>query len=288
MNFDEILTNLNIPRAPEGHHHARPGWIQIDCPFCGKDSHKYHTGYSIEGRYLNCWQCGYHSIIDVVMAHTGLPYWKVKKLVKDLAPVRIPKEKIKGRLQIPKGVAGLMPAHCHYLRYRKFADINKLLRLWKIGGIGIASVLSWRIFIPIHSNGQVVSWTTRAISDNVLRYKSAGLKQEAIHHKELLYGEDFVRHGIIIVEGPLDVWRIGPGAVSTFGLGYTQAQLLRMSKYPVRAVCFDNEPEAQKRANSLCNELAVLPGDTCNVTLEGKDPGSASKKEINQLRRAFL
>lgn len=290
MTFDEILTELNIPKAPEGHHHSRPGWIQIDCPFCGKDSHKWHLGYSEEGKFLNCWQCGYHSLSSVLIEATGRSYREIKKLLGDLEAFRPKKIKVKGRLQMPKGVEGLHPAHRKYLWSRGYNNegIYQLIKLWGIQAIGIASHLSWRIFIPIYYQGRMVSWTTRSISNKVTRYISASLEQESMPHKELLYGEDYVRHGIIIHEGPTDTWSTGPGAVSTFGIGYTKAQLNRMAKYPTRAVCFDNEPEAQKRANSLCDDLSVFPGETYNVQLDSKDPASASKKEIKKLRRQFL
>ena len=37
----------------------------------------------------------------------------------------------------------------------------------KIFGIGIAPRLQWRIWIPIHYHGEIVSWTTRSLSDNI-------------------------------------------------------------------------------------------------------------------------
>jgi DNA primase len=135
-----------------------------------------------------------------------------------------------------------------------------------------------------------VSWTTRSISysDRVTRYVSAALDEEKIFHKELLYGEDFARHAVIVNEGILDAWRIGPGAVATFGSGYSQEQLERIAKYPTRAICFDNEPEAQKRARKLSNDLSALPGETYNVLLDKKDAADESKENIKRLRQEIL
>jgi hypothetical protein len=43
--------------------------------------------------------------------------------------------------------------------------------------------------------------------------------------KETLYNLDNAKDGTaIVVEGPIDVWRIGDGAVATFGVIYTQKQ----------------------------------------------------------------
>lgn len=289
MKFKDILIELNIPYKAEGHHHCRPGWIQIDCPYCGRDSHRWHMGYSIENNYLNCWRCGHHPLVNTLINITRLTYPQIKKLLSGLEPTFIKREKLTGQLIIPKGVGKLRHAHQRYLERRGF-DWRMLQQLWNIQGIGISSRLSWRIFIPIIYHSKTVSWTTRSISNNknVTRYISASEQQESMPHHELLYGADFARHAIIIQEGLTDVWKVGPGAVCTFSTNYTQAQVNRMIKYPVRAVCFDNEIEAQKRAERLCDDLSVFPGDTYNVVLSRKDAAVSSMKEIRRLRKEIL
>lgn len=286
MKFINILLQLNIPYKTEGHHHCRPGWVQIDCPFCGKDSHKWHLGYSLEEHYLNCWRCGSHPLIGTLMELTGYSYIMCKRILKDVEkPTRIKKERPKGKLVIPKGVMEMTGVHRRYLRERGF-NPSEIEKLWKVQGIYIASRLSWRLFIPIFYHGKIVSWTTRSISNRgkVTRYISAGIKEESMFHKFLLYGEDFVQQSIIITEGPLDAWKIGPGAAATLGIGYTLEQLIRIARYSKRAICFDNSNPAQKRAQNLCNDLSVFPGKTYNVTLDSKDPGEATAKEIEKLR----
>jgi len=289
MNFKEILSEYNIPMGPTGHYHVREGWINFDCPFCSRDSEGWYMGYSIEGNFVNCWRCGSHRLINTVIELTKLSYREVEKLLDNLESQHFEKKKPLGKLIIPIGTQRLHSAHKKYLHNREF-KWREIERIWKIWGITITSKLSWRIWIPIYYHGEIVSWTTRSISSNpkVARYVSAGLDEEAIPHKELLYGEDFARHAIIVNEGPINAWRIGPGAVSTFGSGYSQEQLLRMAKYPVRAICFDNEPEAQKRARRLVNDLSVFPGDTYNVVLDKKDAADESRENIERLRREVL
>lgn len=289
MTFKEILSEYNIPVGPAGHYHVREGWIQIDCPYCSPNSQGWYLGYSIEGNFVNCWRCGSHRLVNTVMELTKLSYGEVAKLLDDLESQPFEKKKPMGKLVLPKGITTLKMAHIKYLESRNF-DCLQLVNLWKIRGIGIAGRLSWRIWIPIYYHGEVVSWTTRSISSrpNITRYVSAALDEEMIFHKNLLYGEDFARHAIIVNEGPFNAWRIGPGAVATFGSGYSQEQLLRMAKYPIRAICFDNEPEAQKRARKLVNDLSVFPGETYNVTLDKKDAAEESRKNIKRLRREIL
>jgi DNA primase len=160
--------------------------------------------------------------------------------------------------------------------------------MWGLQGIGLAARYAWRLFIPVFQYGQIVTWTTRTISDiPKIRYVSADRGDEAISRTRVLLGEDYCRHAIIICEGPFDVFRIGPGAVATLGVSYSRAQVARMSKYPVRIVCFDNDTAGQERAQRLCSDLAPFPGKTVRITLDAKDAASANEREVSMIR-SFL
>lgn len=194
-----------------------------------------------------------------------------------------------GTLKIPQGVGPLLPQHRSYLQQRGFNPGN-LEKMWKIGGIGLASRLAWRIFIPVTLDGEVVSWTTRAITDDIdVPYINAKKDEEKYPLKALLLGEELVRHTILVVEGPLDVFAIGPGTCCTFGVQYTQEQMCRIARYPRRVIAFDNEPLAQRQARKLVKELSAWPGETYNIILDsGKDASRASKEDVHELRRRFL
>lgn len=286
MNFEDLLSSYGVPYQTEGKH-CRDGWLQLDCPFCAPMGPLY-LGYNKQGGYFNCWRCGPLSVIGTLTALTKERHSELKRLIGGLERVRSPKIKITGTLKLPKGRKPLRSVHKQYLRSRRY-NPEEIVRLWRIEGIGLASKLSWRLFIPIIYHGDVVSWTTRACRDDVdARYISASLTDEALPHKQLLYGEDYVRHTIIVHEGPLDVWRTGPGAVCTCGTGYSQAQVRRIARYARRVICFDNEPKAQQRAKLLCDMLDPFPGETFNVTLEGKDASASTDLEIDRLRATFL
>lgn len=290
MKFTEVLDQLHIEYITEGHRHVRPGWVGLDCPFCGKDTRKWHLGYSIENHYTKCWRCGFHSAIDVLIEYTEYSFTECKKLLSEIEVTRTPrKEKPKGKLILPKGIGKLQLSHRRYLRRRGF-NVTELQQLWKISGIGIASKLGWRIFIPIIYRGRVVSWTTRSISKdkNILRYVSASPTEESIPHKDLLYGQDYARDTILINEGPTDVWKIGPGAVATLGVNYSKEQLQKMILFKKRIVCFDSDKLAQIRANKLCDDLSAFPGETINLQLDAADAASAGNKEIRLIRKEFL
>jgi len=288
MNFSDILSECSIETAPESNEHSRPGWIQFDCPFCEKDTSQFHMGYSIEGNYVNCYRCGYHTLVSTLMEMTNKSYLECKRVLKGIETIPPKDKRVKGKLIIPDGTGALKQIHKKYLRSRNF-DAKLIQRIWGVRGIGLHPTLSWRLFIPIHYQGEIVSWTTRSISpNNPKRYLTAPKECEAIPAKTLLYGEDHAGQTIIICEGPLDAWRIGEGAVATMGMDYSQAQLEKIVKYKKRIVCFDDEPEAQKRANRLCNDIVSFPGKTFNATLDGKDAAESSDKAIWQLRKELL
>lgn len=284
----EILADLNVSfRLAGEHRHASSRFAQIDCPFCG-ESDGYHLGWHLSGRFANCWRCGPHSPVTVLRELTNKPLEWCKKRLAGLGTYARTEERPNGKLILPGGLGPMKETHKRYLMGRGL-DPETCERVWGFQGIGLAAKLSWRIFIPIQHHGRTVSWTTRAVGPNAQRYISASHEQESLSHKRILFGSDLARHSIVICEGPLDAVRIGPGAVATCGIGFSQGQVLEASKRLQRVICFDAEPAAQKRAKDLMDCLSVFDGRTVNVVLDtGKDPGDASEKEIRQLRRRFL
>lgn len=286
----DILESHRVPIAPHSHHHTRPGWLNIDCPFCGLDSGRYHLGYSEHGRYFNCWRCGAKPLVSTLAALLRCPPAQASQILGALpaqttqAPMRCG-----GAFRPPAKVGPLAKIHSKYLRARGL-NVEEVAKLWHLAGIGLCGHLSWRIFLPIERFGKPFSWTTRAVSaDTKQRYISASAQEESWPAKEWLYGYDFVRNAIIVHEGPFDAIATGPGAVATFGLSYTSAQISMIAEIPTRVICFDSSPDALTRARNLADELSVFPGTTCVVTLDtGKDAGDASKKELAQLRAKFL
>ena len=290
MGLIDILERLQIQHRGSGHRHGRQGWVQVDCPRCGRDSGKFHCGINLQNGAANCWQCGPHKLFGLLVDASGKTRADVARLLDGFQ--RTPRHqqdddnKPPGKLVLPGGRVDLLDSlqHCDYLSGRGF-DPAALVTLWQLEAIKLSgSGLNWRVFIPFVSGGQVVSWTTRSIGNHPQRYISASAAQEAVPHRHLLYGEDYARHAVVVVEGPADVWAVGPGAVATCGLSYTPQQLFRLSEYPVRVICFDSSPAAQARAGALANDLAVFPGETHVVQLDAEDAGAAEEDEIQALR----
>lgn len=287
MTFKEILELYRVPFAEGGNHkNVRSGFIGVECFQCSSGEGKYHAGYSVSGNYVFCWKCGKLPLIKVLMELTGQTYATIKDLIGDLRREQIPQfDKPKGILKLPTGLSPLSKIHKDYLRSRGFTNISELESLWKLQGIGLHSRLPWRIFIPVQQRFKTVTYTTRSLVDEGIRYVNAKPEDEAVPIKSTLFGADYVGHAAILVEGCFDVMKIGPGAVCGFGMSLSAEQFRQFSRYPVRIICLDNESDAQKRAEKLGNELSGLPGKTFNVTLNSKDAGEASEKDLEDLRR---
>lgn len=295
MNFVDLFEEHGVEFKQHGeHHHSTKNWLSIDCPQCSPNSHRFRAAFHLSQGSFNCWSCGKSNPVIMLADLLRVPRPKAYDLLRRVLPAYADDTREtqdhNGIYTPPAGVLGLLEQHVTYLRSRGF-DPEEIVKIWGVSGLGIHSKLPWRLFIPIHDKvGKPVSWTTRSLSDKAeSRYISAQPQEEKIQHKSILYGHHLIRNSMMICEGPLDVWAIGPGAAATFGVSYSESQLALMTSVPVRVVCFDSEPLAQRRAEKLCRCLASFPGQTENIILEtGKDPASADKAEIQQLRQAFL
>lgn len=288
----DLLNQYRVPNAGPPHRHIRAGWWGVPCPFCeGPGGTKYRLGFELSTGRVNCWVCGLQYGPKVFEALFRIPEKQATALWFSVSKRELTRQppKLQHSLKNPDGLRELSPAHRKYLERRNF-DVDLVTKIWEIKAISMASRLQWRIFIPIFDQyHRQVSWTTRAIGkDAEIRYISASPEEEAVNHKEVLYGSHLAHHVIFINEGPLDAWAWGPGGTATLGLNYSEAQFNQMIKFPVRVVCFDNTPDAQRRADKLCIKLASYPGDTENCIIEsGKDAAEADKSEILEVREAF-
>lgn len=291
MDIEDVLKEHNVPYKRHGeHHHASAGWLQIDCPYCSPNTNSFRMGINAKSKAVNCYICGRQSLIQTLIDILVVPFFESRRIANSLFLNKEYRDhssnKERGTLKLPKGRTELLPAHRKYLKKRKF-DPDKLIELWGLQGIGIAAKFGWSIFIPFEFKGNVVSFSTRKITDEVkARYISAKPEEESVALKDLLYGEDHCQHTCIVHEGPTDVWATGPGAVAICGLTVSPTQLNKLTTYPVRVICFDSEVQAQRRARALRKALGESSGTTIIIELKtGNDAASASKKEIKELRK---
>lgn len=291
MDIRSTLAQLEIPFSEGGAHaNVRSGFIGTECPLCtpGKSGGR-KLGINPTTLFASCWTCGPQRIGTVLAELSGRPLSHVLSLLPGrLDPRARPAEKPTGRYAPPFPVSPLDAAHRRYLTSRGI-DPDMAADVWGVGGIGAdGGDYRWRLFLPVQHNGRPASWTTRAVGNHPRRYWAANPDQEAKPLKSMLYGEQHCRHGIVVVEGPLDAIVGGPGFAATFGTSYTPAQVARIARFPVRCICYDNEVAAQRTARKLAAQLEVFPGRTVVARVSGPDPATSPPEELCELRERFL
>lgn len=287
-DLPSLLRTLNVPHRLPGEHRHASKLIAVDCPWCSvPGAGLYHLGLS-PGGWAVCWRCGSHRTGDALARLAGIPVAEALRRLESVSGgpeyPRIASER-SGRVKLPSGLRPLYGPFSRYISSRGFLA-DKIGKLWGVKATGTAGRLAWRLWLPIVLRGEVVSWTTRTIGRSEPRYVNAPATSEAVDARTLLYGEDLViGRSVVVVEGPIDAWALGPGAVATMGVGWTRAQLLRIARYPTRHVCFDADPAGRRRAEKLVRELAAFPGATSIIRLEtGKDAAEASEVELSEIR----
>jgi len=307
FNIDVItvFNTYDVPFVTEGDKHSRPGWVQVHCPFC-EGSQGYHLGYNTVKAYFHCWRCGWHPVLEAlalllhVTEHEANEVANKHRIDTLVAPSShfSPLEALKtpedlSEYLLPLSICPkLSNGHKHYLRERGF-DPLELEKLYGLQSVGHLGPYKFRIFVPIIYEGRMVSYQTRAVLRTApLKYKACAKKDEVIHHKHILYNADTaIGDTVIVVEGVTDVWKLGAGAVATFGTAWTtqQATLLGM-RWKRRIILFDSEPAAQERAEALANTLSQFGGETEIATLNktGIDPGGLSYEEAKKIKRNLL
>lgn len=93
---------------------------------------------------------------------------------------------------------------------------------------------------------------------------------------------------MVIVEGPTDVWRLGPGAVATLGVDWTVEQALQLKDYSRRYIMFDPDSPGQRRAQGLADWLGMFDGETELIEEMSSDPGGLPQAEADQIMKELI
>ena len=305
MGIEKLLQDYGIPYVTESeHHHSTHGWINIHCPFC-HGSKNFHLGISLyQPTVSHCWRCGWHSTTSVLSRILNISVGKAKNLIQEYAgPTGTIRKKAKEPrvsilpIKFPQPYfEHLNEAGKKYLERRGF-DPEKLEKKWELkqtGPISFLGKISYgnRIIIPIYWGGQLVSFQTRDITErSSKRYLACPMKREVIHHKHIVYGkeEKWSKYpALIVVEGVVDVWKLGTSAVATFGTSFTMKQVLALAKIHDRFfIVYDNEPQAQQQARKLAVKLKAL-GKKVFIETVDTDPGDMKIEDARHFVKTLL
>ena len=297
MSFAEFdvrayLQFLNVQFWESGNPNVGHGWIGTRCLYCHDDHN--HLGINLTYKNFSCWKCGVTgSLLTLMQDLENVGYGSALSRIDEfqsLVPIE-PEARTRktspGEDLLPPDCVGKLTGNQNaYLTGRRF-DPDALVATWGLLGGPITGPWRYRIIIPVHLRGQVVTWIGLDTSGTQkAKYKAAPVELSYVPVGELVYGSDHVTDVAVVVEGPADVWRMGPGTVAMLGMGVTINKLnpLLFLKAEHYYIMFDAEPLAQQRAKLLAANLALLGHDAEILELESGDPADLSNQEVISLR----
>ena len=290
LDIRAFCHDYNISLIEEGHHHCHQGWIQIHCPCCTNGTHGWHLGFSLTRGSFNCWRCGSHRVWEVLcklLRDENTARIALGKYRTDSPRIARKQEPKKKTLWTPPDIGPLKRAHYKYLWKRNF-DAMGLEETWELKGTKyLSEEWNWRICFPIRDRTErIIAYGGRVINDETKpKYKLSDKENILIDPSEMLYGIHLARDAAVIVEGPTDVWRMGPGAVATLGIDWKPEQAVILKDFSRRYVMYDPEPQAQKRAEELAEWLGMYSGITEIITGLDTDPGKLPQSEADDIMR---
>lgn len=308
FNVESFIKEYNVKTASMEDKHYRRGWINIKCPFCS-GGEGFHLGYSTTSHFWICYRCGWKSGVKVVSGLLGISFDEADKVYKkfggsavvgdfeynqegyEYAVSEVWKDR---KLTIPFSDS-LGNRSLFYLRSRGMEGLrNNIEYFWGAVETKNYGPDKFRLIAPIRYKGKTVSYIGRDLTEkSKIKYKACSEKDAIVNHKLLLYGFDeavnFVEKDekkIIIVEGIFDVWKVGPGAVATFGVEFTNSQLLfLLNNFDVFFVAYDMDEPGRIAAKKLSELLSSYGKETYNVQLPG---GVKDLAELSDKRAMFF
>jgi len=302
MNWTDFLNDNNVHIAGIGERHYRDGWIAIECPFCSGRSKGHHLGISDKGG-ISCFRCGKHSAYELIAAVSGCDEseaWTVYKQYSDVLFERAP---IRQFVTTPKSTKMNLPGelempdqHRLYLENRGYPDDKDVTPYQLADRYNLRFTVDDpdypnRIIIPVTYNNRVVSFTSRDVTNNPLRYKTATKDNELRDIKHCVFGLDLVvGDTAIIVEGPFDCMSLGADvSCAVMGIKYTDEQVKLIGRrFTSVYILFDpSEQQAREQARNLSKALSAYCSASI-VTLDtDKDAGDFTLAETNEVRTSL-
>ena len=289
VDIPALLRDRGIKVTTGGQHVTR-GWVGTACPFCGGSE---HLGWNLKDGYFSCWKCGGHEQDETVAAVLGVTEHEayMLSLKYQLRPSHEawadpdPPGARPDKVVVPGGP--LTAAAHRYLEGRGY-DPDAVARTWGLMATGPTGPYRLRIICPVWAGGHVVSFQGRDHTGRQdLRWKACAKADEVADHKHCLGGSQLATgDSVAVVEGFTDAWRLGPGAVCTFGTGYLFPQVRLIGAYKRRFVVLDSsdkDPNAGRQGSKLADMLETWPGETVLVRLSDGDPGDLDQAEADYL-----
>jgi DNA primase len=189
------------------------------------------------------------------------------------------------KVLFPTGTSKVFPqSHINFLTNRRY-DYEKVISDYDLYCTGPVGDYKHRIIIPVFLKNRLVSFVGRDVTGlSDVKYKNSSEDYSIKDVKQCLYNMDsIVRDRAIIVEGILDAWRIGDGAIATFGTKYTREQLRLLKGLKQAFIFYDSD--AVSIAHKLAYDLSSIVPQIEVLELSEGDPDNLSDDDVKALRK---
>jgi DNA primase len=291
FDFLNFAKQYNVPYATTGKSISR-GWVGVHCPFCVPRDKGFHLGFHTRTGHFSCWKCGYHPVPETIYKLTKFPYSKVDEIINQYQVIGSRgTNKIETSFvdEVTIPTKSLSKSERQYLTDRGF-DSSKLIEQYDLRSGGVFGVFKYRIVIPVYQHGRLVSAVGRTIVDGVFpKYKSLSNAESIMPIKHTLFGLDMVvpSRSVILVEGPFDQMRIGPGSIALFGVGVDSFQKETISRlFDNVYILFDADDAGVLASEKLAFDLKSLGVFQVEILsgFHSPDPGSFTEQEVREVR----
>jgi hypothetical protein len=333
FDFAKLLREEGIDFIQRGKNVKR-GELNIRCPFCASADPSHHMGLNLSTGQWACWRNAEHrgkSPLRLLVKLLNVSYWRAREiagldrdyidpdgfssLVARLkstgwstakAPERAPE-----KLQTPSAFRPLTwgvatRRHMDYLIQRGFdeRDADSVAYDYALQG---ATSGRWahRVILPYFLDGELVTWTGRAITPSEYRYLDLAVEDSLIPPKQTLYNYDALIAGgewLVVVEGPIDALKLDyygkPYGVRAVGLStnsMTEDQLYMlaegMCKFKHLGVMMDNAgPVSVVDGMRLRQQLTIADPTARILPVPGKakDAGDATPSQIQSFSEELV
>ena len=182
-----------------------------------------------------------------------------------------------------------------YLKERGFDDINYLVKNYKLCYCARSRnyLAENRLIIPVYEKDKLLGWQARYIGEldwknsTIIKYYSC----PGMPRSYILYNLDRAVSypALVIVEGPFDVWRVGPMAICTFGSTMSDIQkrrLVALGQNKKIILLYDGDVAESPKIVDLVFHFkrSIPPGNFFFIKLpRDKDPADLSTEYLHNL-----
>jgi len=302
VDIELIFRDYGIPYKTSGKN-VSSGWIETTCPmpYCSDSS--WHMGVNLSSGAYHCWICGAKGHIKKLLTILlGISYGESERIIQRYDRGTFPREDMpqeafsrKTHTCLPKECSGVMPElHRNYLLKRNF-DPEEIERKYDLRFSHFTGQYCYRIIIPIYKCGDLVTFTSRDVTEKQEpRYKNQPAAEAVCPAKQCLYNIDSIKkERVIIVEGPADVWRLGELSIATMGTEVSSKQILEIRDKNINKafVMFDSrkkDPSAPRKAEALAARISAFVKYVEVLYLDDGDPSDMLPDDANHLVKTLF